>query len=186
MPESNNFPPEYTIFIAADHRGFQKKEELFPLLNECHENVHAEDLGPDNYDENDDYNDAAIAVAKAVLAENAKSATNAKNPENAANAKAHETAIGVLICGSAHGVTMQANRFKGIRAVNVDSVESAKHARTNDYANVICLSADYLDLDTMENLIKTFCHTQPIPSENYQRRAAKLDLDYDAQTGDHA
>lgn len=156
--------PEYTIFIAADHRGFQKKEELFPLLNECHENVHAEDLGPENYDENDDYNDAAIAVAKAVL-----------NTENS---------IGVLICGSAHGVTMQANRFKGIRAVNVDSAESAKHARTNDYANVICLSADYLNLDTMENLVKTFCHTQPIKSENYERRARKLDLDYDTKDYD--
>lgn len=156
--------PEYTIFIAADHRGFQKKEELFPLLNECHENVHAEDLGPESYDENDDYNDAAIAVAKAVL-----------NTENS---------IGVLICGSAHGVTMQANRFKGIRAVNVDSAESAKHARTNDYANVICLSADYLDLDTMENLVKTFCHTQPIKSENYERRARKLDLDYDTKDYD--
>jgi len=156
--------PEYTIFIAADHRGFQKKEELFPLLNECHENVHAEDLGPENYDENDDYNDAAIAVAKAVLST--------------------ENSIGVLICGSAHGVTMQANRFKGIRAVNVDSAESAKHARTNDYANVICLSADYLDLDTMENLVKTFCHTQPIKSENYERRARKLDLDYGAKDYD--
>lgn len=186
MPESNNFPPEYTIFIAADHRGFQKKEELFPLLNECHENVHAEDLGPDHYDENDDYNDAAIAVAKAVLAADAKNAESTNGAANTKSTPAPETAIGVLICGSAHGVTMQANRFKGIRAVNVDSVESAKHARTNDYANVICLSADYLDLDTMENLIKTFCHTRPIPSENYQRRATKLDLDYDAQTGDHA
>lgn len=161
--------PEYTIFIAADHRGFQKKEELFPILNGCHASVHAEDLGPNSYDQNDDYNDAAIAVAKAVL-----------NTENS---------FGVLICGSAHGVTMQANRFRGIRAVNVDSVESAKHARTNDYANVICLSADYLDLDTMENLVKTFCHAQPIKSENYERRAAKLDADYDlaqkaAQEGD--
>lgn len=151
--------PEYTIFIAADHRGFEKKEALFPLLNECHENVHAEDLGPEGYDPNDDYNDAAVAVARAVLA--------------TANS------FGVLICGSAHGVTMQANRFKGIRAVNVDSVESAQHARTNDYANVICLSADYLDLETMENLVKTFCHTAPTISENYQRRAEKLDRDYD-------
>lgn len=150
--------PEYTIYLAADHRGFQKKEELFPLLNECHENVHAEDLGPEAYDQNDDYNDAAAAVSRAVLAD--------------------ENSFGVLICGSAHGVTMQANRFKGIRAVNVDSVESAKHARTNDYANVICLSADSLDLDTMENLVKTFCHTQPVKSENYARRAQKLDQDY--------
>lgn len=151
--------PEYTIYVGADHRGFEKKNELIKLLQGCHPGmVKVEDLGPESYDQNDDYNDAAVAVAKAVL-----------NNENS---------FGVLVCGSAHGVTMQANRFKGIRAVNVDSAESTKHARTNDYANVVCLSADYLELETMENLVKTFCHTQPIKSENYGRRAQKLDLDY--------
>ena len=154
--------PEYTIYVGADHRGFEKKNELIELLKGCHPGmVKVEDLGPDHYDENDDYNDMAVAVAKAVL-----------DTENS---------FGVLTCGSAHGVTMQANRFKGIRAVNADSVESAKHARTNDYANVICLSADYLDLEMMENLVKTFCHTQPIKSENYERRAQKLDLDYNTE-----
>lgn len=151
--------PEYTIYLAADHRGFEKKNQLLPILDSCHQNVHVEDLGPQAYDQNDDYNDAAVAVAQAVLAKK-------------------EHTFGVLVCGSAHGVTMQANRFKGIRAVNVDTEESAKHARTNDYANVICLSADYLSLEAMEKLIKVFCHTHPIPSENYARRAEKLDKDY--------
>ncbi len=149
---------EYTLYLGADHRGFEKKNELLPILSSCHQNVHVEDLGPQDYDENDDYNDVAVAVAKAVLAD------------------AHS--FGILVCGSAHGVTMQANRFKGIRAVNVSTEESTKHARTNDYANVICLSADYLSVDEMEKLIKTFCHTQPIQSENYARRAEKLDKDY--------
>lgn len=147
--------PEYTIYLAADHRGFQKKEALFPMLADCHENVTVEDLGPDEYNEEDDYNDVAIKVAKAVL-----------NTPNS---------FGILLCGSAHGVTMQANRFKGVRAVNADSVESARHARTNDYANVLCLSADYMDVDKMEELIRTFCHTQPDPAERYQRRARRLD-----------
>ncbi len=147
--------PEYTLFLASDHRGFEKKEALFPLLNECHENVHAEDLGPETYDAEDDYNDAAIAVAKAVLA--------------------RENSFGILLCGSAHGVTIQANRFKGIRAANADTAESAQHARANDYANVLCLSADRLSLDEMEVIIKAFCHTRENPDPKYRRRAERLD-----------
>lgn len=146
----------YTLYVAADHRGFEKKNELVKILADCHPGmVKVEDLGPDSYNEEDDYNDAAVVVAKAVLSD--------------------EHSFGILLCGSAHGVTMQSNRFRGIRAVNVDTVESAKHARTNDYANVLCLSADYLDLDKMDEIIKAFCHTQPDPAEKYQRRAKRLD-----------
>lgn len=146
---------EYHLYLGSDHRGFGKKEELFPILRDCHENVIVEDLGPEEYDPEDDYNDAAIAVSKAVLAD--------------------EHSFGILICGSAHGVTMQANRFKGIRAVNAATVESAQHARTNDYANVLCLSADYLDTNTMDDIIKAFCHAHPDPNPKYLRRAKRLD-----------
>lgn len=146
---------EYRIYLGADHRGFQKKEALFDLIKDCHENVIVEDLGPEEYDEADDYNDIAITVSKAVLEK--------------------DLSFGILLCGSAHGVCMQANRFKGIRAVNADSVESAKHARANDHANVLCLSADYLDVDEMEKIVKAFCHTRPIEEERYIRRARRLD-----------
>lgn len=152
---------EYHIYLGSDHRGFQKKEDLFELIKDCHENVSVEDLGPFEYNAEDDYNDAAIKVAKAVLGDG-------KNTDQEHN-------FGILICGSAHGVCMQANRFKGIRAVNASTVESVRHARTNDYANVLCLSGDYLDVDTMEKLVKTFCHARPDPSEKYQRRAKRLD-----------
>lgn len=146
---------EYTIYIASDHRGFAKKQDLLPILDECHVNVHAKDCGPESYNEEDDYNDAAIAVSSAVLGD--------------------ERSFGILLCGSAHGVTMQANRFKGIRAANADTIESAQHARTNDHANVLCLSADYLEVNDMEKIIKAFCHAHPDPSEKYRRRAERLD-----------
>lgn len=146
----------YTLYIGSDHRGFAKKQELVKLLANCHPGmVLVEDLGPDQYNEEDDYNDAAIAVAQAVLA--------------------NQHSFGILLCGSAHGVTMQANRFRGIRAVNADTAESAKHARTNDYANVLCLSGDYLEVDQMDEIIKAFCHAQPDPAPRYQRRAERLD-----------
>lgn len=148
--------PEYTIYIAADHRGFEKKNELVPILEQCHPGmVKVKDLGPDSYNLDDDYNDAAIAVARAVLKD--------------------KHSFGVLLCGSAHGVAMQANRFRGIRAVNADSIESARHARTNDYANVLCLSADYMDLEVMDEIIKAFCHSRPDPNPNYVRRMERLD-----------
>ena len=59
--------PEYHIYIGADHRGFQKKEDLLPLIRDCHENVIVEDLGAYELAENDDFNDPALAVAKAVV-----------------------------------------------------------------------------------------------------------------------
>lgn len=147
--------PEYRIYLGADHRGFKKKEQLFPMLNECHENVTVEDLGAMEYAEDDDFNEPAVAVARAV----------AKN----------EHAFGVLLCGSAHGVCMQANRIKGARAINASTIESVRVGREDDDANILCLSADELDVDTMEQLVKGFCHTRPKTDKRYRRRIEKLD-----------
>lgn len=151
--------PEYHIYIGADHRGFEKKEALFELIKDCHENVIVEDLGAENYDEGDDFNDAAIAVCKAVLA--------------------GQNSVGVLICGSAHGMAMQANRFKGIRAINAATEESVRLGREEDHANVLCLSGDKLDVDKMEKLVKTFCHTRELLDERYARRVKRLDESVD-------
>lgn len=147
--------PEYHIYLGADHRGFEKKEALFPMLNECHENVIVEDLGAESYVKDDDFNDPALAVAQAV-----------------AN---NDFAFGVLLCGSAHGVCMQANRVRGARAIYAKSEESVKKGRAEDHANILCLSADELDVDEMERLVKTFCHTKPIDEERYLRRINRLD-----------
>lgn len=147
--------PEYHIYIGADHRGFKSKEELFPMLSECHENVIVEDLGADSYQEDDDFNDPAAAVAQAV-----------QNDDHS---------FGVLICGSAHGVCMQANRFRGIRAINAQTEESARAGREEDNANIVCLAADKLDADKMEKIIKVFCHTRPSLEERYARRVKRLE-----------
>lgn len=147
--------PEYHIYLGADHRGFQKKEELYPLIRDCHENVIVEDLGAEAYDEGDDFNDIAIAVGKAVV----------HDPRS----------FGVLLCGSAHGVTMQANRIKGVRAINAPTEASVKAGREHDHANILCLAADELDVDTMEKLVKTFCHTHESEESRYKRRVKRLD-----------
>lgn len=146
----------YTIYVGADHRGFAKKSELIKLLQNCHPGmVQVEDLGAHELNPEDDFNDSAIAVAKAV--------------------QGNDHAFGVLICGSGQGVCIQANRFKGVRAIDVDTVEKAANGRADDYANVVCLSGDHLDVDTMEKIVKTLCHTRPKTDEKYLRRMRRLD-----------
>lgn len=155
--------PEYHIYIGADHRGFQKKEDLLPLIRDCHENVIVEDLGAESLVEDDDFNDPALAVAKAVARD--------------------KYSFGVLLCGSAHGVCMQANRIKGARAINASTPESVKVGREDDHANILCLSADELDVDAMEKLIKTLCHTHPKMEERYTRRVKRLDAEHAKVSG---
>ena len=148
-------PEKVTIFIGADYRGFQKKSELIPYLKSCHQNfIKVVDKGAFD-DSLSDYNDPAIAVAKAI--------------------KSTPNSFGILLCGSAHGVYMQANRFKGIRAINAFSPESAQIGREHDNANVLCLSAELFDLETLKKIIYSFFHTKFGREERRVRRLARLD-----------
>lgn len=147
------------VFIGSDYRGFESKQALIPFLtNEGYEVI---DAGDYEYNEGDDFNDAAISVAQSVR----------ENPG----------AMGVLICDSAHGVTMQANRFKRIRAAHCENTESAKLAREHDNANVLCLSAHFMEPGEMEEIIKTFLSTKFVELERRVRRINRLDErgDYD-------
>lgn len=148
-----------TIYIGADHRGFAKKAELLKFFNQNH--LLYQDLGAYAYSATDDYNDFAIAVAEAVRAN-----------ENSTTPK---PAFGLLICGSAHGMVIQANRFKGIRAVTATDETLIKLSREHNDANVLCLSADFLDQPTMEKLILTFINTKFSGEERHVRRIRRLD-----------
>ena len=147
------------IYVGADYRGFPLKQELIRALAETGQTV--SDQGAFERVEGDDFNDPAIAVAKEVREE----------PD----------AFGILICDSAHGMTIQANRFKGIRAVNCDSTESARLAREHDDANVLCLSAHFVNGELMREIVKTFINTDFVAMERRVRRINRLDErnDYD-------
>ncbi len=147
------------IYVGADYRGFEKKQQVLEFLNRQEYKVF--DEGAYEYHEGDDFNDPAIAVAKAVR-------------ENGGSR-------GILICDSAHGVTIQANRFRGIRAAHCDSAEAAKLAREHDDANILCLSAHFMSEDQMRKIINTFLKTDFINLERRVRRINRLDEreDYD-------
>lgn len=148
------------VYIGADYRGFEKKNHLVQFLKA--NGYNAIDKGAYEYHEGDDFNDPAIAVSKEVR-------------ENFGS-------MGILICDSAHGVTAQANRFKGIRAAHCHCAESAVLAREHDDANVLCLSAHFMTNDeTMEEIVKTFLQTDFQSFERRIRRINRLDEreDYD-------
>ncbi|MBO7718018.1 RpiB/LacA/LacB family sugar-phosphate isomerase [Candidatus Saccharibacteria bacterium] len=147
------------VYIGADYKGFERKKELLKFLAKTEYEVI--DVGAYSYDEGDDYNDPAITVAK--------------------NVKENRDSRGVLICDSAHGVTMQANRFKGVRAAHCENEESAKLAREHDDANIVCLSAYFLDEEQMQKIITTFLETKFEGIERRVKRINRLDEreDYD-------
>ena len=141
------------IFVGADYRGFESKEKLIQYL--AHAGHQVVDAGAYAYQEGDDFNEPARRVAVSVR----------DNPGSR----------GILICDSAHGVTMQANRFSRVRAAHCDSVESAKLAREHDDANVVCLSAHFMNEREMREVVETFLMTEFVPLERRLRRINKLD-----------
>lgn len=147
------------VFIGADYRGFALKEDILNFL--VTNGYEVSDMGAYEVHEGDDFNDPAIAVAKSVR----------ETPGS----------FGVLLCDSAHGVTIQANRFKGIRAAHCESEESAKLAREHDDVNVLCLSAHFLDSEAAKRIVKTFLETEFSNLERRVRRINRLDEreDYD-------
>ena len=148
------------VYIGADYRGFNKKQDLLKYLAKTDYEV--TDLGTYDDSEND-FNDSAIAVAKRVRKDHSLSAR------------------GILICDSAHGMTMQANRFKGIRAAHCSTPESAKLAREHDDANILCLSAHSMSAEQMQEIVKAFLDTKFDHLERRVRRINRLDErnDYD-------
>jgi ribose 5-phosphate isomerase B len=147
------------IYIGADYKGFEFKESIIGFLKDAgHEVI---DEGAHSYQEGDDFNDPAIKVASEV--------------------REDIGSIGILICESAHGVTIQANRFRGIRAAHCDSVESAQMAREHDDANILCLSAHFTGEDEAREIINAFLDTDFKNLERRIRRINRLDEreDYD-------
>ena len=141
-----------TIYIGADHRGFELKNELKPWLEELE--VTVVDLGPEEFDPDDDYPDVAIAVAEATA-----SATDA---------------LGILICGSGVGVNIAANKVRGVRAAQGWSVDQVEHAKQHDHINVLSLASDYFELDQAKELVSVFLDAPKLTEEKYLRRVAEI------------
>ena len=139
------------IILASDHAGYELKEYLKTYFDK--RNIEYIDAGAHSFDPEDDYPDIIKSAAKQML----------KNENNK----------GVFICGSGVGVSMVANRHKGIRAVLAQDVATAQMARMHNNANVLCLGARSICKKRATNIIKTFLTTDFLGGK-HQRRIDKF------------
>jgi ribose 5-phosphate isomerase B len=125
-----------TIALGADHAGFEYKEHLKNWLAE--RGYTTKDFGTYSVD-SADYPDFAHPVATAI--------------------EKKEFDLGLLICGSANGVAMTANKHQGIRAAICWKEELAELARSHNNANIICIPARYVSKELAEIMLDKFIHT---------------------------
>jgi ribose 5-phosphate isomerase B len=140
------------IYIGADHGGYQLKGKLIVWLKEMHYDV--VDCGNTKFDPLDDFPDFAFAVADKVAADS--------------------ESRGIVICRSAGGVTIAANKVKGIRCVTGVNLIEISHNRGDDDANVLALAGDYTSEGEAKELIKTFLSTAWQGIERFVRRLDKI------------
>ena len=138
------------IYIGSDHAGFEMKEFLKKAVSPLGYEV--EDKGTFSLD-SVDYPDFAHKVAGAV--------ENNKN------------SIGILLCGSANGVCITANKHQGIRAALCWMDEIAQLARAHNDANIICIPARFVDESTALKMVQTFL-TTAFEGGRHQRRVEKI------------
>jgi ribose 5-phosphate isomerase B len=123
------------IAIGADHAGFSYKEALLKTLRVAE----LKDFGTHSPD-SVDYPDFAHPVATAV--------------ENG------EFDFGILICGSANGVAITANKHQGIRAAICWNEELASLARRHNNANIVCIPERFVSFEVAQKIVETFFATE--------------------------
>jgi ribose 5-phosphate isomerase B len=139
------------IVIASDHAGVRMKSDLIETLGAAGHTV--TDLGA-NSEESCDYPDYAVAAASRVAGGDAD--------------------LGVLICGTGIGMSMSANKVRGIRAAAVSDPVSAGLARSHNDANVVCLGARIVGPEVATAIVQTFVSTPFSGGERHSRRVAKI------------
>ena len=140
------------VAIATDHNGVEQKIELIYFLNDLGYEVL--DLSKDN-NPTDDYPDFAVRVANAI---------NEKNAD-----------LGILMCGTGIGMSIAANKIKGIRCAKVSSEEEAFLARQHNNANIIALSYKE-SIENLKIMISKFLSTEFSNEERHARRVEKIGM----------
>lgn len=144
---------KHKVIIGSDHAGFHLRNELTDWLRE--QGYEVDNLGPQT-DEETDFPDAAYEVGSLVAA-------------------SEGTARGILICGSGIGVSIAANKVKGVRAALAHDGYSAHQAVEHDDANVICLGAQVIGPWLAKDLVASFLNAELEHREDFLRRLDKIE-----------
>jgi len=138
------------VIIASDHAGRQLRLELVKLLQE--KGVEYVDYGPDAPD-SVDYPDFASRVSLAV--------------------QAGEAPLGVLVCATGLGMSMVANKYRGIRAALCHTEFEARYSRAHNDANVLCLGQRVTGEGVARGILELFLAT-PFEGGRHEKRVQKI------------
>ncbi len=140
------------FYIACDHAGFNIKENVKNIVKDLgHEII---DLGT-NSNDRVDYPDFAHKLSLAVLED--------------------KNSFGILICGTGIGMSVTANKHKGIRAALCHDAYTAEMARAHNNANVLCFGERVVGIGVIESMIKIWCETK-FEGGRHSNRVKKIEI----------
>jgi ribose 5-phosphate isomerase B len=138
------------IAIASDHRGYDAKRKLIPMLKQKGHEV--EDFGCESA-QSCDYPDFAFPAGKSIV--------EARND------------VGILLDGSGIGMSVAANKVKGVRAALVHDEVTARRSREHNHCNVLCLGTDLLSEAQITKIVEIFLETA-FADGRHTRRLEKI------------
>ena len=138
------------IFTGSDRIGFELKTEIIKTLsNDKHEVI---DIGPFEY-KSVHYPEIAVEVSRYVV----------NNP----------LSFGILICSSGIGMSIAANKIKGVRAANCTNDYLSEHSRLHNDANILCLGSTVVKLEDTIIIVNKFLST-PFESGKHAERVQMI------------
>ena len=140
------------LYIGSDHAGFEMKEALKEWMVSEFPAIQIEDKGCPSAD-SCDYADHAHSVAESV----------------------NNDSRGILLCGSANGVSIAANKHAGIRAALCWTEEIATLARQHNDANILSIPARFVTPEVAKDMVRAFLNT-PFEGGRHAKRVEKIDL----------
>lgn len=140
------------IGIAADHGGFELKNEMADYLREAGYEV--VDYGANTYDAKDDFPDFVVPLSRAV--------------------GQGEIDRGIAICGSGVGASIAANKVKNVRAALLTETYSAHQGVEHDDLNMICLGGRVIGIELAKAIIDAFVNAKYEGGERHLRRMKKV------------
>lgn len=138
------------VLIGSDHAGYRLKENLRAYLSKM--NYEVNDYGAFS-EESCDYPTVAHALSKDVVDKNAR---------------------GILICGSGIGMSMAANKVKGVRAALCADEYTAQLSRQHNDSNVLCMGARTLEKDEAKKIVMRWLTTDFSKEERHSRRVGQI------------
>ena len=138
------------ISVGTDHRGLEQKKMILAIAEQCGHSV--VDVGT-HTTESCDYPDIAKDLGQSVAS--------------------GETDLGILICGTGIGMSIAANKVKGIRAAVCNNIDQARLSRQHNDANVLCIPGDSFEQAAVTELVSTWLTTD-FEGGRHERRVDKV------------